>query len=245
MLAPDEIISDAAVARRSWIRSRLIPAASRRRTVGTFTPEVGSRDRIPSATASFSGADSTGLRLDVQPGKPGHRGLGERNVAGLRCNPIAAIDRAKPGDEPPVGIHLPLETSRADAFVGTRAARSRLDGVVDDEAFLAVMAGLDPVTGERLGRRFGESSVRGFDATFSAPKSVSVLFAVGDQQLRREVTEAHDRAVDAVLVGWSPGRTPGCGGGVMWCVSTPKGSWSGCFVSTRADVSIRSSIPTQ
>ncbi|MGA9597301.1 MAG: MobF family relaxase, partial [Acidimicrobiia bacterium] len=58
---------------------------------------------------------------------------------------------------------------------------------------------MHPTTGERLGRRFGDSSVRGFDATFSAPKSVSVLFAVGDQQLRREVTEAHDRAVDAVL----------------------------------------------
>ena len=59
-----------------------------------------------------------------------------------------------------------------------------LDGVVDDEAFLAVMAGLHPTTGERLGRRFGDGSVRGFDATFSAPKSVSVLFAIGDEQLR-------------------------------------------------------------
>nr|MDJ0498975.1 MobF family relaxase [Acidimicrobiia bacterium] len=86
-------------------------------------------------------------------------------------------------------------------WFGRSAAQLGLDGVVDDEAFLAVMAGLDPTTGERLGRRFGDGSVRGFDATFSAPKSVSVLFAIGDQQLRREVTEAHDRAVDAVL-GW-------------------------------------------
>ncbi len=84
-------------------------------------------------------------------------------------------------------------------WFGHGARTLGLDGVVEDEAFLAVMAGLDPTTGERLGRRFGETSVRGFDATFSAPKSVSVLFAIGDQQLRREVTEAHDRAVDAVL----------------------------------------------
>jgi len=84
-------------------------------------------------------------------------------------------------------------------WLGRGAAELGLDGVVDDEAFLAVMAGEHPMTGERLGRRFGDSSVRGFDATFSAPKSVSVLFAVGDQQLRWEVTEAHDRAVDAVL----------------------------------------------
>jgi conjugative relaxase-like TrwC/TraI family protein len=74
-----------------------------------------------------------------------------------------------------------------------------LERRVDDEAFLAVMAGLHPTTGVRLGRRFGETSVRGFDATFSAPKSVSVLFAIGDQQLRREVTAAHDAAVEAVL----------------------------------------------
>ena len=84
-------------------------------------------------------------------------------------------------------------------WFGRGAAQLGLDGQVEDEAFLAVMAGQHPTTGVRLGRRFGDSSVRGFDATFSAPKSVSVLFAVGDQQLRQEVTEAHDRAVDAVL----------------------------------------------
>jgi len=86
-------------------------------------------------------------------------------------------------------------------WFGHGARMLGLDGVVDDGAFLAVMAGLHPTTGERLGRRFGDSSVRGFDATFSAPKSVSVLFAMGDEQLRAQVTEAHDRAVDAVL-GW-------------------------------------------
>ena len=86
-------------------------------------------------------------------------------------------------------------------WFGAGARMLGLDGDVDDEAFLAVMAGLDPTTGVRLGRRFGDESVRGFDATFSAPKSVSVLFAIGDQQLRAEVTAAHDRAVDAVL-GW-------------------------------------------
>ncbi len=86
-------------------------------------------------------------------------------------------------------------------WFGQGTAHLGLEGQVDDEAFLAVMAGQDPTTGERLGRRFGDGSVRGFDATFSAPKSVSVLFAIGDENLRAQVTEAHDRAVDAVL-GW-------------------------------------------
>ncbi len=84
-------------------------------------------------------------------------------------------------------------------WYGNGAALLGLDGPVDDGAFLAVMAGEHPATGRRLGRRYGDDSVRGFDATFSAPKSVSVLFAIGDEQTRRAVVDAHDRAVDAVL----------------------------------------------
>ncbi|HUF94660.1 MAG TPA: MobF family relaxase [Acidimicrobiia bacterium] len=82
---------------------------------------------------------------------------------------------------------------------GKATGRLSLSGEVDPEAFLAVMAGRDPATGVDLGRRFGEGSVRGYDATFSAPKSVSVLFAVGDDRVRDEVVEAHERAVEAVL----------------------------------------------
>jgi conjugative relaxase-like TrwC/TraI family protein len=63
------------------------------------------------------------------------------------------------------------------------------------------MAGQDPSTGQDLGRRFGEGSVRGYDASFSAPKSVSVLFAVGHDQVREQVIESHERAVESVL-GW-------------------------------------------
>lgn len=76
-----------------------------------------------------------------------------------------------------------------------------LSGQIDPDAFLAVMAGQDPATGRDLGRRYGDDSVRGYDATFSAPKSVSVLFALGDDQVRDQVVAAHDRAVEAVL-GW-------------------------------------------
>lgn len=76
-----------------------------------------------------------------------------------------------------------------------------LAGDVDPEAFLALMAGKDTATGTDLGRRYGEESVRGFDATFSAPKSVSLLWALGDERTRDDVLAAHDHAVDAVL-GW-------------------------------------------
>jgi conjugative relaxase-like TrwC/TraI family protein len=70
---------------------------------------------------------------------------------------------------------------------------------VDDEAFISLLSGVDPSTGAPLGRAFGESSVRGYDVTFSAPKSVSVLAAVADPATRAQVHAAHDAAVDAVL----------------------------------------------
>lgn len=38
-----------------------------------------------------------------------------------------------------------------------------------------------------------------FDCTFTAPKSVTLLFALGSTEVRREVGTAHDAAVDAAL----------------------------------------------
>jgi conjugative relaxase-like TrwC/TraI family protein len=93
------------------------------------------------------------------------------------------------GDEPP------------GRWWGTGAGVLGLESVVDPEAFLSVMAGRHPTKGDDLGRRYGDESVRGYDATFSAPKSVSVLFGLGVAEARREVVEAHERAVEAVL-GW-------------------------------------------
>ncbi len=41
--------------------------------------------------------------------------------------------------------------------------------------------------------------VAAFDHTFSAPKSVSLLYAFGDDRVRREVIAAHQRAVAEAL----------------------------------------------
>lgn len=92
-------------------------------------------------------------------------------------------------------------TEAPSRWWGLGADRLGLKGRLDPDAFLAVIAGEDPDTGKVLGRRYGEGSVRGYDATFSAPKSVSVLWAFGDETIRGQVVESHDRAVDAVL-GW-------------------------------------------
>ena len=65
-------------------------------------------------------------------------------------------------------------------WAGRAGEMLRLGGEVDEDGFVALMEGRHPGTGERLKRVGGRSKVAAFDLTFSAPKSVSVLFAVGD-----------------------------------------------------------------
>ena len=91
-------------------------------------------------------------------------------------------------------------------WLGRAAGMLGLSGEVADEAFLAVMAGMDPARPDRyLGRAYGVGSVRGFDVTCSAPKSVSTLFALGTPSVRQHVLAAHDAAVAAV-VQWIEGH---------------------------------------
>lgn len=77
-----------------------------------------------------------------------------------------------------------------------------LAGEVHGEQLRSLLAGHHPATGHSIGRGFGDRSARGFDATFSAPKSVSALWALThDRWVRAEVLAAHDAAVAAAL-GW-------------------------------------------
>jgi conjugative relaxase-like TrwC/TraI family protein len=84
-------------------------------------------------------------------------------------------------------------------WTGSGAETLELGVRVDDDGFMALMDGRDPSTGERLKRVGGRSKVAAFDLTFSAPKSVSVLFAIGEPVLAGALVEAHEAAVDAAL----------------------------------------------
>ena len=69
--------------------------------------------------------------------------------------------------------------------------------VVDSEGFEAILAGRDPASGTELVDR--PVQVLGYDATFCAPKSVSVLYGLGSPAVAAEVRAAHDAAVAAAL----------------------------------------------
>ena len=82
-------------------------------------------------------------------------------------------------------------------WTGAGATAAGISGTVSAEALgLAFDEARHPGTGEPLGRPWRADGVIGFDATFSAPKSVSLLFALGDAEVRAEVRAAHVAAVE-------------------------------------------------
>src|SRR3954453_5260860 len=82
----------------------------------------------------------------------------------------------------------------AGEWLGGGGALLGLRGEVGGEELHRVLAGAHPGRGLPLAR-WNASRVPGFDLTFSAPKSVSVLFGVGDETLRRAIRAAHDVAI--------------------------------------------------
>ena len=79
-------------------------------------------------------------------------------------------------------------------WLGAGARRLGLSGAVDGEALRRVLAGEDP-SGAPMRASPVPVQVAGYDSTFSAPKSVSLLFGLGDHDVREQVRAAHDRAV--------------------------------------------------
>ncbi|HEY2479017.1 MAG TPA: MobF family relaxase [Solirubrobacterales bacterium] len=77
-------------------------------------------------------------------------------------------------------------------WLGDAARDLGLDGKVDADALSAMLTGRHPASGEPLGLRHvaGRGPVPGFDLTFSAPKSVSLAWALGEHPISGEVMEA-------------------------------------------------------
>jgi conjugative relaxase-like TrwC/TraI family protein len=80
-------------------------------------------------------------------------------------------------------------------WLGDSAPHLDLDGTVDGDEFRRVLSGAHPTTGEQLTEGKSSPKVVGFDATFCAPKSVSLLFALGGREASNHVRNAHDAAV--------------------------------------------------
>jgi conjugative relaxase-like TrwC/TraI family protein len=106
-------------------------------------------------------------------------------------------------------------------WVGRGAAELELDGVVGDGELGRLIGGkhplssaelrrhpprkqitverIDPATGDRTLEVKTLSPVAGYDLVFSPPKSVSLLHALGDEEVRQAVNQAHLAAWQAAL----------------------------------------------
>lgn len=88
-------------------------------------------------------------------------------------------------------------------WVGSGSAHEHLEGTVSADELARLFDGRHPRTGELLGAAYkvdaSRDRVTGWDLTFSAPKSVSTLWAVGGGEIGMAVRDAHDAAVHAAL----------------------------------------------
>ena len=90
-------------------------------------------------------------------------------------------------------------TEAAGRWMGSGTPAFALSGTVAAADLDAVLAGEDPATGAVLGTARDRVRVAGFDLTFSAPKSVSLLHALGDPDVADAVAAGHARAVGAAM----------------------------------------------
>lgn len=107
---------------------------------------------------------------------------------------LTAVARGEDGVE---GYYL-ARGEEPGRWLGRGAEQLGLQGEVTGPQLRAVLDARDPATGEQLARHPARK-VPGFDHTFRAPKSVSLLWALGDRATSAEVVAAHDAAVDAAI----------------------------------------------
>ena len=84
-------------------------------------------------------------------------------------------------------------------WMGSGASALGLSGAVNREDHIQTLQGLDPRTGEGLVQGAGTDRRYAWDLTFSAPKSVSIAWAIGDDGTRQAIEDAQTRAVGAVI----------------------------------------------
>ncbi len=116
------------------------------------------------------------------------------NMSKLAAGPGAGryyVDRVAHGRED----YYAGEGEAPGTWMGGGAAMLGLAGEVSEQGIVRLLEARDPATGELLREPVSSGAVAGFDLTFRAPKSVSILFGIAEPEVAREVVAAHDAAV--------------------------------------------------
>ncbi|MGO1261367.1 MAG: MobF family relaxase, partial [Bifidobacterium mongoliense] len=97
----------------------------------------------------------------------------------------------------PPGVWMGQGCAALGVKAGTRASRNQVVNLYSKLHH--------PITGSELTKRSDAArtnSVSGYDLTFEAPKSVSLLWALGDDHTRRTVLACHYEAIERTLDWW-------------------------------------------
>lgn len=84
-------------------------------------------------------------------------------------------------------------------WVGDYAREIGLEGEVRKGELGAAFAGFHPRNGEAIANNAGPDHKPGYDLTFSAPKSVSTVWATADRETQQAISAAQQRAVEKAL----------------------------------------------
>jgi conjugative relaxase-like TrwC/TraI family protein len=121
---------------------------------------------------------------------------------------VLSIGKVRPGGE---DYYLREVTGPEDYYLGAGETPGRwigsasgelgLSGEVGREDLTAGLAARSPIDGSSLtGRKVSpDRHVPAFDVTFSAPKSVSLLYGLAPQEVSEAVKASHDEAVQDAL----------------------------------------------
>lgn len=90
---------------------------------------------------------------------------------------------------------------REDAGIwhGKGAQALGLSGEVNPKEFKLILSGFSPDGSKKLAQGAGRNHRAGWDCTFSAPKKLSILAAILDEQSRQKIESAHKKAVAVAL----------------------------------------------
>ncbi len=141
--------------------------------------------------------------LSVSKLTPGQEGYYERSVA-------AGLDDyyAGRGESPgvwagrgaaSVGLEGDVEEGELGALVRGRHPRTGNELRTHVTARTITIERIDPESGKRWLEEKRLAPVAGFDLVFSTPKSVSLLHALGDEETRTAIADAHRAAWQAAL----------------------------------------------
>jgi Ti-type conjugative transfer relaxase TraA len=84
----------------------------------------------------------------------------------------------------------------AGYWIGGGAEKLGLDGDVKEGELLKMLQGFNPESGEALSKNAGDTHKPGWDLTYSAPKSVSAVWAVSSDEMRSKIEDVLKSATE-------------------------------------------------